>query len=254
MPAARVDANDAAQHYRALVEHDDQGRHEVTQEVHRADDAQGDALRPLQCKAFGRKLAHDNMQIGDDEEGQRNGCDIHRASGEPERIEHGRDEPGKRRFAERANGKRAHGDANLGSRDKRVDVVECRPDVRRCLVAGCLEFQHARASNADERIFSGNEPAIGQHDDGNAEQLEEVAAIHAAVILGPVPLSSDVSNYSKDPRPFVFPYCSARPTPTEGVLARIVLRALIVPQKVYFGTSRALSASMLACTGARTPP
>ncbi len=160
------------------VHHADEGAGDADEDVHGAGDGEGDAFGALEGEGFGDEFAEQELEVGDDGEGDDDGegvgvdDGVRRKDGE-QRAASVEEHLGDGGFAQPAEGERGEGDAELDGGEEVVDVVL---EVEGGAGAGTAEGEqllHARLAHADEGEFGSHEEAVGQDEEGHHDCAEE---------------------------------------------------------------------------------
>ena len=162
---AAVDAEQGGDGPAALVEQPDRGAEDGAEEPQRAGDQQGDALRVLQRDALRRQLARDDVQRGDQDEGDDHGHGVR-----ADRAEGGIEQSGQRGLADPAEREAGEGDSELAGGDVAVEVADAVVDVARAGRPLGEELLDARAPHGDERELGRDEEAVEQYEEEDGEQ------------------------------------------------------------------------------------
>jgi hypothetical protein len=132
--------------------------------VQRPRDGERDALGSFERHRLRGQLAEDDVEEGDDREGdgERDGVQRHLGDAPLERLlQKARDH----RLADPPQGERRHRDAELRSRDVGVEVVEEAEEPPRGAVAVRGQRLDARAADADQCELRGHEEPVEQDEE-----------------------------------------------------------------------------------------
>jgi hypothetical protein len=171
MTARRLDPEEAHDAVADAVEEDDDRTKGQIEEVDGTRHAQRGRLRPLQGQALRGQLAEDDVQDGDDGEGEAEADGVGHpdalgARQSREALEDRFDQVGQGRFANPAEGEAGNGDAKLGRRDVGIEVVEPAQDRGGPPVPLRRQVLDARAADGDQGKLGGDKKPVGE-DEGN---------------------------------------------------------------------------------------
>ena len=164
--------------------HDEQQRTGQGQkDIHRACHRQRHLLRPLQRQRLGNQFAQNDVQAGDQDEGNedRNAVSVDRGVGNIlNRAQH---HLGQQRLADPAQGQADDGDSQLDAIDHFVQVAMQLLHNARADAPGSDQLLDTGITDADQREFRGREESVGRHQEQDEEHPQQHICNHGRLIL-----------------------------------------------------------------------
>ena len=156
----------------------DGGAGDADEDVHGAGDGEGDAFGALEGEGLGDELAEQDLEVGDEREGEDDGDGVgvdggvRREGGEPAGGET-EDDLGDGGLADPAEGEAGEGDAELDGGEELVDGVLELEGGAGAGAAERDELLDAGLADADEGELRGHKEAVGQDEEGHHDRAEE---------------------------------------------------------------------------------
>ena len=168
---------------RGPAHHEQQRTGQGQKDVHRTGHRQRHLLRPLQGQRLGNQFAQNDVQAGDQNEGDED-CDavcVNRGVGNIlNRAQH---HLGQQGLADPAQGQADDGDSQLDAVDHFVQVaMELLHDAG-ANATGRNQLLDAGITDADQREFRGREECVGRHQEQDEEHPQQHVGNHGRLIL-----------------------------------------------------------------------
>ena len=169
--AAQHEAGRSADHAQERARHG----HE---EIHGSGDGQGHALGPLQGHGLRHDFAQDNVEVGDEDEGQRDGDGVSQDGGVIAATYRQLDQGGQGGLANPAQSEAGQGDTELDGAEQLVHALVQLADGAGADAAGLDELLDAGVADADQGKFRRHEEGIGRHQQQDGKHPQEHISGH----------------------------------------------------------------------------
>ena len=176
LPRTGAQAEESQHKVAETIEGDDCRPEEEQKQPDRSNDPKRRSLAVLQRQALRRQLAENDMQGGDDDEGDRDRERVRTGDGEPFRQAAQRrfDQVSKRWFSDPAERQRADRDAKLGRCKIGVEVVNGALERGSIGPAGVDKFRDPAATDRNKRELSRNEEAVRDDKNEYSEDADKI--------------------------------------------------------------------------------